>query len=236
LEREGATPIEVPLTKQIDAADGGLALQQVAAKVQEYSWVILTSVNAVHRFMGYLRDARALGQTKVAAVGPTTADALRMTGVEPDLIPAEHWAQGLIEVFPDAEAGAVSVRVLFPSADQTPTTISDGLAEKGWDVQRVEAYRTVALTTPEPEVLRAMAEADAITFTATSSAKAFVALRDPNGAPLRVPPLVICIGPTTAASAEALGLAGVQIAYGASTEGIVGALNHHLAGADPSNS
>ena len=43
--------------------------------------------------MGELRDARALGATLVAAVGPATADALRAAGVEPDLVPAEHSGQ-----------------------------------------------------------------------------------------------------------------------------------------------
>ena len=90
-----------------------------------------------------------------------------------------------------------------------PSTIEDGLAHKGWDVRRVEAYRTVALPPPEPELMDRMAGADAVTFTASSSVKAFAALRLPDGRPLPVPPLVLCIGPTTTASAGALGLAGV---------------------------
>ena len=113
----GATALELPLTRQVDPADGGAALQAAAVAVPagEYDWVVLTSITAVERFMGVLRDARALGSTLVAAVGPATADALRRTGVEPDLIPAEHSAQGLVAAFPDPDDG--SRRVLFPSAD-----------------------------------------------------------------------------------------------------------------------
>ena len=236
LHRAGAETIEVPLTEQIEAADGGAALRAAAADVAQYGWVVLTSVNAVTRFMGSLRDARALGRTKVAAVGPATGDALRRAGVEPDLVPTEHWAPGLIEVFPEADPASGDGRVLFPCADQAPSTIEVGLAEKGWDVGRVEAYRTVASDPPGPDLLARMATADAITFTASSAAKAFVALRGADHGPLPAPPLVVCIGPTTAAGARALGLTGVEMAHEASTDGIVDALIRHLADGPPAAS
>jgi uroporphyrinogen III methyltransferase/synthase len=236
LRRAGAQPVEVPLTAQAEAADGGAALVEAAAEVQRYRWVIFTSVNAVDRFMGALRDARALGAAQVAAVGPATADALRRHGIEPDLVPPEHRAQGLVEVFPEADREAGSVPVLFPGADQAPSTIPDGLALKGWEVCRVEAYRTVALPPPGPDLLARMARADAVTFTASSSARAFAALRGPEGQPLPVPPLVLCIGPTTADSARALGLPGVQMAHEASDEGMVDALIRHLADDPPGGS
>ena len=220
LERAGATVVELPLTRQVEPEDGGVALQAAAAAVQENEWVVLTSVNAVERFMGTLRDARALGSVLVAAVGPATADALRRAGVEPDLVPAEHSARGLVEVFP-AAPGAGAGRVLFPCADLAPGTIPDGLGEKGWEVHRVEAYRTVALTAPEPSLLERVAAADALTLSATSTVRAFLALRTPQGDPVTVPAHVVCIGPTTAAAARAAGFENVHEAWGASAQGIV---------------
>jgi uroporphyrinogen III methyltransferase/synthase len=229
LHRAGAETIEVPLTEQTGPEDGGVALRDAARDVTRFHWVVLTSVNAVSRFMGALRDARALSGVRVASVGPATAGALRRTGVEPDLVPAEHWAQGLVDEFPEYEPGSSSNQVLFPCADQAPSTIPDGLRSKGWDVQRVEAYRTVPLPPPEPALLEKMAHADAVTFTASSSAKAYAALEGADGGPLAVPPLVISMGPSTAKSARAVGMSGVEVAYGPSTEGIVDALIHHLA-------
>ncbi len=220
LERAGATALELPLTRQVEPEDGGAALRAAAAGVQGNDWVVLTSVNAVDRFVGSLRDARALGAVLVAAVGPATADALRRAGVEPDLVPAEHSARGLVEAFPDP-AGAGSGRVLFPSADLAPDTIPEGLGEKGWDVRRVEAYRTVRRAAPEPALLERVAAADALTFTATSSVQAFLALRTADGDPVRAPAHVVCIGPTTAAAALAAGFDGVHEAWGSSAQGIV---------------
>ena len=236
LHRAGAETIEVPLTEQTGPEDGGVALSAAARDVSRFRfrWVVLTSVNAVNRFMGELRDARALGDVLVAAVGPATADALRRTGVEPDLVPAEHWAQGLVDEFPEYEPGQSGNQVLFPCADQSPSTIPDGLSSKGWNVRRVEAYRTVPLPPPEPALLERMAHADAVTFTASSSAKAYAALTGADGELLPVPPLVIAMGPSTAKSARALGMSGIEVAQRPSTEGVVEALVHHLAEAAPS--
>jgi uroporphyrinogen-III synthase len=74
-----------------------------------------------------------------------------------------------------------------------------------------------------------MAHADAVTFTASSSAKAYAALKGADGEPLPVPPLVISMGPSTAKSARALGMSGVEVALRPSTEGLVDALVHHFA-------
>ncbi len=235
LERAGATALELPLTRQVDPADGGAALQAAAATVAAggYDWVVLTSITAVERFMGALRDARALGSTLVAAVGPITADALRRTGVEPDLIPSEHSARGLVAAFPDAGPVDGARRVLFPSADLALQTVPTGLGRKGWEVQDVEAYRTVARAAPEPALLNRVAAADAVTFTAPSSVHAFVALRTADGRPLPPPPLVVCLGPTTGAAARAAGLDNVCEAQGASAQGIVDELIEALGpGAD----
>jgi uroporphyrinogen III methyltransferase/synthase len=228
LERVGASVVELPLTRQVGAADGGAALRAAAATVRDNAWVVLTSRNAADRFMAELPDARALAGVLVAAVGPSTADALRMAGVEPDLVPGEHSARGLVEEFPDADSAAMN-RVLFPCADLAPDTIADGLAQKGWDVARVEAYRTVPLSAPEPAVLAQVALADALVLTATSSVQAFTALHTPDGSAVPPPPHVVCIGPTTAAAARAAGMPAVFEAWGASADGIVAELVDHFA-------
>jgi uroporphyrinogen III methyltransferase/synthase len=230
LERAGATALELPLTQQVDPADGGRALRAAAAEVRVNSWVVVTSVNAADRFMGELRDARDLGAVRVAAVGPATADALRRAGIEPDLVPAVHSAGGLVDGFPDPD-GVGSRRVLFPSADLAPDIIAEGLGQKGWDVRRVEAYRTVARAAPDPALLDRVTAADALTFTAASSVQAFLALRTAAGAPVTPPAHVVCIGPTTAAAARAAGLEGVHEAWAASAEGIVDELIGHLGAA-----
>jgi uroporphyrinogen III methyltransferase/synthase len=224
LEQAGAEVVELPLTEQVDADDGGEALRVAAAAVTagHYAWVVLTSVNAVERLMAVLRDARALAPALIAAVGPATAVALRRAGVEPDLVPAQHSARGLVEQFPDASADAAPV--LFPSADMAPDTVADGLAHKGWSVDRVTAYRTVPVATHGREVLARVAAADAVVFTASSSVLAFAELRGPDGKAVPAPRHVVCIGPATAQTAREAGHTGVRQAKDSTTEGIVAEL------------
>jgi uroporphyrinogen III methyltransferase/synthase len=223
LERAGAVVVKLPLTRTVDPADGGDAVRAAAASLATFDWVVFTSQNAVDRLMAEVRDARALAGVAVAAVGPATADALRLAGVEPDLVPAENSARGLVEEFADG-AG----RVLFPCANLAADTIETGLGEKGWTVERVEAYRTVPAAAPDPALLDRVAAADAITFAATSSVQAFSALTMADGTPVPVPPHVVCIGPTTAAAARAAGMANVAEAWGSSAEGMVRELVDHF--------
>ena len=141
-------------------------------------------------------------------------------------MPAEHSARGLVDEFPLSRGAGT---VLFPSADGAPATIADGSGSEG--MGRWSAWRPTARCPgprPSPRCSTGVAAADALTFTATSSLEAYLALRSADGRPVPVPPHVVCIGPTTAAAARAAGLAGVHEAWGASAEGIVAELVDHF--------
>ena len=155
----------------------------------------------------------------VAAVGPATADALRRAGVEPDLVPAEHSARGLVEAFPTpgARLPACPLPERRPGAGDHPR----GLGRKGWEVRTASRPTAqCACAVPEPALLDQVAAADALTFTAPSACtRSWPA--HAGGRPLPPPAHVVCIGPTTAAAARAAGLENVREAWGASAQGIV---------------
>ena len=228
LARVGARLVELPLTEQVDPADGGAALRAAAGTVGACAWVVVTSVHAVERLLAALGDSGELATVQVAAVGPATADALRRVGVEPRLVPTEHNARGLVAAFPDAPAAGASRRVLFPCADLAPDTVPEGLRAKGWEVRRVEAYRTVAGPPPGAALVDEVVRADALVLTAASAARAFLALRTADGAPVPPPAHVVCIGAATADAARQAGMAGVTEASQPSPEGIVAELEARL--------
>jgi uroporphyrinogen III methyltransferase / synthase len=191
----GAEVVEVPTIEIAEPADGGQALREAAAAAGSYDWLLLTSANAVDRFVPLLRDGRDLAGALIAAIGTGTADALARWHLAPDLVPERSVAEGLLEALPDGPA-----RALLPRAAAGRDVLPDGLRRRGWEVDVVEAYRTVRAS-PPPSLLAAAGEADAITFTSASTVDGYAEL----GA--TVPPVVACIGPVTARAARERGLA-----------------------------
>jgi uroporphyrinogen III methyltransferase / synthase len=221
LRRAGAEVVLVPTIEIVAAGDGGAALAAAAARVREFDWVVLTSANAVENLFAYLHDARALGDTKVAAVGRATADALTARGVVTDLVPERAVGEALVAALPQPRPGG---RVLVPQGALARDTVAEGLAAAGWAVEVVEAYRTVPAT-PSADVLAAAAKGDAIAFTSGSTVESYL---DAAGSPA-VPPVVACIGPVTAATAAERGLGVTVVAGEATVDGLVAALVDVLA-------
>lgn len=214
LEVLGAEVVEVP-TITIKPAEVDLA-----ARLQGADWVVLTSTNAVAQLCSQLHDARSLGTTKVAAVGPGTAEALRVFGVRADLVPERTVAEGLVEVFPPG-----SGRVLLPQAAAARPVVAEGLAAKGWTVDAVTAYSAVGVAVTEAQRAEARG-ADAIAFTASSTVTNYLAAAGPGD----VPPVVVCIGPVTAEAAVGNGLDVTAVAEPHTLEGLVDALQRALGG------
>ena len=92
-------------------------------------------------------------------------------------------------------------------------------ARAGWAVDVVDAYRTVPAAVTD-EQRAAIAGADIITFTSSSTVDRFV---EAVGASA-VPPVVACIGPVTAATARGHGLTVDVEAEVHTVEGLVDAL------------
>lgn len=222
----GAVAVEVPTIRIVPPSDGGTALAAAADRLGAgaYDWVVFTSANAVGPTLGELRDARALGTTKVAAIGPGTTAELARRGLIPDLVPARSVAEGLLEVWP--APGNAGRRVLLPRAETARDVFPAGARAMGWEVDVVPAYRTEAEEVSGP-ALQAAAGSDAICFTSASTVDNYLAAAGPDA----LPPVVVCIGPATAARATQRGLNVTVVADEHSITGLVAALTAALVGA-----
>jgi uroporphyrinogen III methyltransferase/synthase len=233
LEDFGAQVLEIPVIGLAPPADDGAALGASASRLAsgEYSWVVFTSANAVHRFFAFIPDSRSLGRVQVAAIGPATAEALRHYRIVADLVPGDYQAEGLVDRFPFPAPAPAAGTVLVPQAGGARPELRTGLEAKGWQVDAVEAYRTV----PEEvsaELLRSSEQADAICFASSSAVESYVdqARRAGTG----TPPVVACIGPVTAAAARDRGLNVAAEADEHTLDGLVRALVSALGAApDP---
>lgn len=244
----GAVAVEVPTIAIVDAADGGAGLRAAAGSLGSYSWVVFTSTNTVARLFAELGDARAFAGARVAAIGDATARALRERGIIADLVPGAFVSEALAEAFPfpsaaaPAETGSGGVsgvagggvagdtaardRVLLPQAAGARDVLARALRAKGFEVDVVEAYRTVR-PEPSPELLEAVRAADAVTFTSSSTVTGWVELLGRSA----VPPVVACIGPITAATAREAGIPVTVEADEHSIRGLVVALTEYAAAA-----
>jgi uroporphyrinogen III methyltransferase/synthase len=225
LAAAGATTIEAPTIEISPPSDGGLALEEALSRIGEFDWIAFTSANAVRLVFDRLRDARSLGQVKVAAIGRATAGALAERGVLADLVPSLAVGEELAASFGRAPAGGA---VLLPQAAAAREALGEGLRRRGWRVEAAEAYRTTRPVADE-RLLSAVAEADAVTFASSSSVEGFLECYGKEA----VPPVVCCIGPVTAAAAEALGLSVDVVAAEASMESLVEGLAARAAGRPP---
>ncbi len=218
----GAAVLETPAIR-IEAPEDPEPLRQAARRVGEYRWVIFTSTNGVERFFQELRaagrDTRALGTAQVAAIGPGTAARLASEGVVADLVPERFQAEGVLKALEGRVAPGD--RVLLPRAREARDVLPKGLADRGVEVEVVEAYRTVP-EPPEPEVEAAFAEGrvDLVTFASSSTVRNFDAALGRHPRNYRV----ACIGPITAGTARELGYRVDLEAAASSLDGLVEAL------------
>ncbi|MGI9028868.1 MAG: uroporphyrinogen-III synthase [Ilumatobacteraceae bacterium] len=200
----GATVIHAPLIEVADAADSGGALRAALARLGEFDWLVVTSANGAER-VG--RAAAEVATVRLAAVGPATATALAEAAGRPaDLVPAVATAEGLLAEL----ANVAPSKILLAQADRARPVLADGLAAAGHRVESVVAYRTVEVT-PSPAALAELRTADAVVLASGSAARAYARAMatGPEGS---VRPIVVCIGPVTAAAARHAGLPVTHVA------------------------
>jgi uroporphyrinogen III methyltransferase/synthase len=203
LRELGAEVVEAPAIR-VETPRSWTAVDRSVTRLKrgDYAWVVFTSANGVRFFWSRLRgDARSFGGgVRVAAVGAGTADALRVRGIEPDLIPPTYTTEAIGKAFPRGKG-----RVLLARADKTEPGLEDALGTKGWTPERVTIYRLRAVARLAPAVRRAVLDGDidVVTFASGGTVRAFMRLLRAKP-PRRVK--IAAIGPVTARAAKQAGL------------------------------
>lgn len=234
LVSHGAIPREVP-TIAVEPPRSPAQMERAVKGLVDgrYQWIVFTSTNAVRavweKFAEFGLDARAFSGVKIACVGEGTANRVRAFGVEPELLPSgEQSSLGLLEDFPPYDEVFDPVdRILLPRADIATETLSEGLRERGWEIDDVTAYRTVRAA-PPPAETREMIKTggfDAVCFTSSSTVRNLVGIA---GKP-HARTIVACIGPKTAETALEFGLRVDVRPEDASIPALVDALAVHAA-------
>jgi uroporphyrinogen III methyltransferase/synthase len=200
----GAEPILAP-TIEIGPPDDPQAAREAVAAVRDYAWLVFTSRNGVDAFFDHAhelgRDARALGEVNVAAIGPKTAEALSAHGIRADLIPAVYVGEAVADsVLARTSPGD---RILLYRARDARESLPELLRAAGRTVDDVAAYATRFVD--DPELAEKAASADIVTFTSASTVGGFVH-NVPDAANVLASKTIACIGPVTARAAREAGI------------------------------
>ncbi len=172
LEARGAQAVCVP-TIEIVPPQTWKPLDLAMRDLDEFDILILTSINGVEAFFARLLENDQyyglLTAIQVVAVGPKTAAALKANHVRPDLIPADHRAEGVVELL--LERGVAGKRILYPRAELARPYIIEKLTAAGAEVVAPVAYRTLL---PEGNAdrirgLLAAGDVDAVCFSSSST-------------------------------------------------------------------
>ena len=120
------------------------------------------------------------------------------------------------------------VPVLLPGADIGRDALAQGLGDRGAQVERITAYRTI--TPPDSaNQARKLLESgvDVITFTSSSTVRNLLNILG-GDKQLLESALIACIGPVTAGAARELGLRVDLVAAEHTVEGLVDTLVNHF--------
>lgn len=231
IEHRGAAITEVP-SIAFAAPDSYESLDSGIARLGKYQWVVFTSANGVDYFWTRLReqgkDARALGNAKIAVVGPATAKALEKYGLVADAVPDEFRAASL--------AAAIGIRrlkgkrVLLVRAAEGSDDFLTASKLAGAKTDLAVAYQTVAAKRPKdfrPLGIHNRAP-DLVVFASPSAVRSYWKMLTPAERKALAGSPVACIGPVTAESASKTGFRVAVTPKENTLEGLLEAMDYYF--------
>ncbi len=228
LREKGALPLLLPMVA-FAPPDDLLALDDAIRRLREYHWIFLTSQNAVRALQdraGHhkltLRDA--VGAAQIAAIGPTTAEAARATGLTVNYVAQEHNGVALAQELKDEVRDK---RVLLPRSDRANHDVVEVLQQLGAQVSEVIAYMTLRPTFEETRDLQLIIQnpADAILFFSPSAVHHLHELLGPDPfGNLAEKSVFAAIGPVTERRLREAGVQRLIVAHDTSLAAILDTL------------
>lgn len=163
-----------------------------------YSWLILTSANAVREFFAGLLeggyDLRSLGRIKFAVIGKGTESELLKLGFHADYIPERYQvkdlAKGLISRLTKED------RLLIPRSAGGSPELNLALDEAGVCYDDRVLYEVALKEKEQEQIVKSLAHLDYLTFASASGVDAFFQREKALALPAYLK--VVCIGDITA--------------------------------------
>jgi len=211
IESLGAEAVEMPTIRIADPEDFG-PLDRAIDEIDTFDWVVLTSVNAVGRFIDRLfergGDIRDLKGIKICAIGSATCEAVRKCRVRVDLVPPKYVAESIVEAL-QKEGAIEGKRFLLPRADIARSLLPDEIHRLGGEAVEVDVYQTVLEEEADRDIIQRLLDGDIdlVTFTSSSTVRNFARiLGEKRLDKIKAATHFAGIGPITTRTAEELGI------------------------------
>lgn len=218
----GGQPVVVPSVEILPPLDW-TGIDDALARSDSFDWLVFTSVNGVESIFSRIRALQNKSSqitSKVAAIGPATKNALEERGIKVNWMPTRFTTRCIADELP-----VQGTRVLLVRADVANTDLEDALRGRGFEVSRVDAYRT------NPINAEAIREAitsgvDVIALTSSSIVQSLIAAaQDPK----LLDGVAVCsIGPATSEACQDAGLEVTVEAEDHTTSGLLEAIERHF--------
>ncbi|MBV8329563.1 MAG: uroporphyrinogen-III synthase, partial [Verrucomicrobia bacterium] len=193
----GADVCELP-TIRVEPPENLTEFGELVRDAGQYDWLLFTSVNGVDSFFEIFyrlyTDARRIGNVKIAAIGPATAQRIKRFHLAVDFQPKVFIAEAIVDGL--LQFGSVeNLKFLVVRALGARGVLPKRLMELGAIVDEAIAYRTVPETNDTSGALERFKAtgADVVTFTSSSTVENFLALKLPWPAQMKT----ASIGPIT---------------------------------------
>ena len=205
----GAQPVLMPAIR-IEPIDDWSDVDVTLRRLNEFDWLVFTSVNGVQAFFDRLwetgSDARQISGIKIATIGSSTAEALAKYHLRADLIPNEFRAEALAKVMAPHVAGQ---NVLWARASRGREVLPQELTKAGATVTELVVYQNIDAESLSDEALNSLgnSQLDWIGLSSPSIARRIAdllpsAAKSQFGKTLRI----ASISPVTSAAAKDVGL------------------------------
>jgi uroporphyrinogen III methyltransferase/synthase len=229
LRERGAQVLEVPATHWRPPAEG-VRLNQAVAELKSYDWILFSNPVCIDlffaRFFQTYNDLRELGNVRLCAYGPMTAQKLREWRLHPAAAAADHKTPLIMEAI--KKCGEVrGQRFLVLRGESAWEKVPEALAESGGIVDVVECYAAKPeMSDPTGEGARLVEEgADWIVFASGLAIEHFHARFDLPRLMARFPGTRLAIATVSIKWAlDNLGLEPAVIARSSDVESLVNAI------------
>jgi uroporphyrinogen-III synthase len=229
----GAVPVVLPLVEFEEPGDFS-ALDGALSHTEQFGWIIFTSGQAVRAVAARSERlghplSHAASKSRIAAVGPVSAEAVRQVGLPVEYVAKNHNGVALANELGERLR---EQRVLLPRSDRANPELPAALRGHGAQVTEVIAYRNLIPGEVDKQNLGKIVagEADAILFFSPSAVQHFGELLGSEKLRALQDRLVItAVGPVTASALRQAKVERMVVAGDTTAGAVLMALGKHFA-------